>query len=178
MPPFLLSLQTVTPCSSWAFPKGSCHILQTLALKVYFLTAINESIWNLVRKQRERWGRAWQTFKKQCCPAVLTLKSQRHHLPRNTCPMRKASSIFHWRTESSLMTNTPQKTHHWPTESDPQDRFDGFFPRRHWHSAMHVSLKEATENNKTASGSQFEEIRRDEVPSSLVIPEVSKKVSY
>lgn len=131
MPPFFTGLADSNTLQQLGFAQGSCLILQTLALKVYFLTAINASVWTIIRKQRERWGRAWKTFKQQCCPAVLTLNSERHHLPRNTCAMSKASSIFHWRTESSLMTNTPQKTCHWTTESDPQHRFDGFFPRKH-----------------------------------------------
>lgn len=127
MPPFFTGLADSNTLQQLGFAQGSCLILQTLALKVYFLTAINASACSIIRKQRARWGRAWKTFNHQCCPAVLTLNSERHHLPRNTCAMSKASSIFHWRTESSLMTNTPQKTCHWTTESDSQDKFDGFF---------------------------------------------------
>lgn len=148
---FFTGLADSNTLQQLSFAQESCLILQTLALKVYFLTGIKASVWSIIRKLRASWGRAWKTFKHQCCPAVLTLNSQRHHLPRNTCAMSKAStasftgeqSPASWQTHHRKHVTEPQKVTH-------RTDLMGFFSQetQHWHSATQVSLKEATRSSR------------------------------
>lgn len=107
-----------------------------------FLTAMNASAWKYQKKQ---FNRAWRAsalksrprrkgevgverqFKHSAVWLCNRQLTETHDFPSNTCAMRKASNIFHWRATSCLITSTPQKVCHWTRESDPRDWFDGFF---------------------------------------------------